>query len=177
MSLKSLITNSSLYSETKKIVLYRGVKNPDIIFIGEAPGFEENREGKPFVGRCGKLLDKWIASTGLSGRIGIVNTVPLLPLTESGKIRKPTPSEIEYFSPVLTQLLKKFKPKVLILLGDIASQAVLKKPIRETKIKIFKKGDYIITGNYHPSYYLRTGMEGLDDFSLTIKRVEKWIKK
>ena len=164
------IKNSPLYDPSKKVVLYRGVEHPTILFIGEAPGKEENKIGKPFVGRCGKLLDKWIWSHSLERLCGITNTVPLIPLYE-GKIRKPTVEEIKYFRPFIKYMLNKYQPKLLILLGDAATTSVLHENIGAVKNKWFENKPYIVTAMYHPSYYLRNGRDGLDDFNALYKNI------
>lgn len=164
------IRKSPLYSPDKKVVLYRGAVHPNILFIGEAPGKEENKVGKPFVGRCGKLLDKWIYSHQLERNCGITNTVPLIPLYE-GRIRKPTVDEIKYFRPFVKAMLNKYQPKLLILLGDAATTSVLHESIGAVRGKWIDKGPYVITAMYHPSYYLRNGRDGLDDFNDLYKRI------
>jgi DNA polymerase len=159
------IKNSPLYEANKKTVLYRGAENPKILFIGEAPGKEENKVGKPFVGRCGKLLDKWISHFNLTEICGITNAVPLIPLDSTGQnIRKPTFEEINYFRPFVKAMLNKYKPTLLILLGDSATNSLIRRSIGEMKFQLIQKGDYKITAIYHPSYYLRNGRDGLDDF-------------
>lgn len=164
------IKKSPLYDPAKKVVLYRGVKNPVIMFIGEAPGQEENKIGQPFVGRCGTLLNKWIWSHQLERLCGITNTVPLIPL-DNGKIRKPTGEEITYFRPFVKYMLNHYKPKLLILLGDAATISVLRENIRTVRKTLRKVEGYQVTAMYHPSYYLRNGKDGLDDFNELYKNI------
>jgi uracil-DNA glycosylase len=173
MKLVEYIKKSPLYDERKKIVLYRGAKNPVILFVGEAPGKEENIQGRPFVGRCGHLLDRWIQAHGLQEICGITNAVPLIPLNPLHAIRKPSSQEIEYFRPFLNHMIKKYSPKVLVLLGDSATNAVLSMKISEAKHRRMEKDGYVVTAIYHPSYYLRNGRDGLDDFCALYENVLK----
>ena len=145
-----------------KIVINRGSEHPDFLFIGEAPGFTENNLGLPFVGRSGKILDGWI-----EGRIksyGIINTIPIIPLDKDGKIRPPTNEEIDYFRPLIDKLMLTMNPKYIICVGKSAS-TFLKKD--------FKLCEW--TNNigfiYHPSYYLRNGKDGIDDFKRLIEKI------
>ena len=147
-----------------KIVINRGSENPEFLFIGEAPGFTENKQGFPFVGRSGKILDAWI-----EGRIesyGIINTVPIIPLDEKGGIRPPTKEEIDYFRPLINKLIEAMNPKYIICVGKSASNFIN---------KTFKlcKWEGNIGFIYHPSYYLRNGKNGIDDFNTLIERKQK----
>jgi len=166
MNIEAYIKESSLYDDTKKIVLYRGVTKPKILFIGEAPGKEESAQGIPFVGRAGQVLNRWISEYQLEDQIGITNSVPLIPLSETKSIRKPSLDEINYFRPFVQFMIKKFKPKFVICLGDTATTSVLSKPIGVTRNKIFDKQTYAVIATYHPSYYLRRGDDGLADFKI-----------
>ncbi len=143
-----------------KIVINRGSESPEFLFIGEAPGFTENKLGLPFVGRSGKLLDKW--TEGMKS-YGITNTIPIIPLTEDGKIRPPSKEEIDYFRPLIDKLIKNMNPKYLICLGKSASNFLNK----EFKLCQWEGNIGFI---YHPSYYLRNGKDGLTDFKLLIER-------
>jgi len=146
------------------IVINKGSENPDFLFIGEAPGFTENKQGIPFVGRSGKILDEWI-----KGRIenySVINAIPIIPLDEKGRIRPPTKEEIDYFRPLITKLIKNMNPKYIICVGKSASNF-----LKEN----FKLCEW--NGNigfiYHPSFYLRNGKNGLTDFKLLIERKQK----
>ena len=117
----------------------------------------ENQIGKPFVGKSGKLLNKWIEELKLES-YGITNIVPLIPLNDKGKVRKPTKEERLYFRPFWITMIYILNPTAIVLLGDTASQAVLNKSISQTLYKIndFKlKGKiYKTTTVYHPAYFL-----------------------
>lgn len=181
MRLEEYIKKSPLYDKDKFIVLYRGVRKPKILFIGEAPGKEENKIGRPFIGRSGTLLNRWVETYHLQNKYGITNAVPLIPLTPLHAIRKPTTAEIEYFRPFLKHMINKYEPKLLILLGDSATTSVLGKKISEAKqgdhFMEIKKGYKIPAASiYHPAYYLRNGRDGLDDFGeLYENKILTWI--
>ena len=149
--------------------------HPQILFIGEAPGKEENLQGFPFVGRSGKMLNLWINEFGMKNIFGITNSVPLIPLLPNGSIRKPTDKEIEYFKPFVKHRIEKYKPKLIILLGDSACRSVLKKYISEVRNNVFYLIETPVTAVYHPSYYLRRGSNGLEDFAILYDKVIKYV--
>lgn len=147
-----------------KIVISRGeTESPEFLFIGEAPGFSENKEGRPFVGRSGKVLDAWMARHKI-GKFAVINAVPMIPLDENGKIRKPTNDEIEYFRPYTKKLMEAIRPRFIVCLGKSATQCINAE---------FKLCGW--TGNigfiYHPSYYLRNGSDGMHDFDRLMEKL------
>jgi len=160
--------NHELYKNILKtngnIVINRGSEHPEFLFIGEAPGFTENKQGIPFIGRSGKILDMWIEITKKS--YGVINTVPIIPLNEEGKIRPPTKEEISYFRPLINKLIKKMNPKYIIGVGKSASNF-----LNETFKLCEWKGN--IGFIYHPAYYLRNGRKGINDFKRLIEKVQK----
>lgn len=112
-----------------------GDGNPaaDIVLIGEAPGAEEDRQGKPFVGRSGKLLDQMLEAIGLNRRsVYITNTVFWRPPDN----RTPTPAEVASCRPLMDKHLALLKPKLLLLVGGTASKAVLKTETGITKLRL-----------------------------------------
>ncbi|MBS3150688.1 hypothetical protein J4425_02705 [Candidatus Woesearchaeota archaeon] len=146
-----------------KIVINRGSESPEFLFIGEAPGFTENKMGLPFVGRSGKIIDKWV-EIGIKS-YGIINTVPIIPLGEDGRIRPPTRDEIDYFRPIISKLIQSMNPKYIICVGKSASSFL------EENFKLCEwKGN--IGFIYHPSYYLRNGKDGLDDFNKLMDKIK-----
>jgi uracil-DNA glycosylase family 4 len=143
-----------------KIVFGRGSDNPEVVFIGEAPGQQENKFGRPFVGRSGKLLDKWISELNLeSDDFTIINVVPIIPLNKEGGIRKPTDSEINYFLPLTEKYLSILNPKIIILLGRSAA-SIFDKNLVLGETKKWKNSSLFFI--YHPSYYLRKGGKGYE---------------
>jgi len=154
------------------IVFGRGSESAKILFIGEAPGFSENEQGKPFVGRSGKLLEEWVKELGLSKEdYAIINAVPIIPLSEEKKIRPPTPEEIKYFLPLTMKMINKIAPEVIVLLGKSAARAFGKESMRVGEAAEYEgKKIYFI---YHPAYYLRNGTKGLGDLANLKKLLEE----
>ena len=173
MKVEDLIFKSPLWSNDKKVVVYRGRSNPLILFVGEAPGQDENRSGTPFIGRSGKVLDNWLHTFSIYNYSGITNSVPLIPLTEAGSIRKPTNEEIDYFKPFLKEVIIQTSPKLIICLGDSAVYSLTKKRIIQMKFDIDRTNEYRIptTAIYHPSYYLRRGEDGINDFKYLYENI------
>jgi len=143
------------------IVFGRGADSAKILFIGEAPGFTENETGKPFVGRSGKLLEEWVKELGITKEeYAIMNVVPMIPLSEEGKIRPPTPEEIQYFLPITMKMVNTINPTVIVLLGKSAARAFEKETMKVGESCEYEgKKMYFI---YHPAYYLRNGAKGFD---------------
>jgi DNA polymerase len=154
------------------IVFGRGGDDSKILFIGEAPGFTENEIGKPFVGRSGKLLTLWVKELGLSEEnYAVMNVVPMIPLDAEGKIRPPTPEEIQYFLPYTMQMVKTINPEVIVLLGKSAARGFGKEAMRVGETTEYEgKKMYFI---YHPAYYLRNGKNGVEDLSKLKKILEE----
>ncbi|MCX6804263.1 MAG: uracil-DNA glycosylase [Candidatus Diapherotrites archaeon] len=166
----------ALYNNVLKtnghIVFGRGSDNAKILFVGEAPGFSENENGKPFVGRSGKLLEEWVKELGLqSADYAVMNVVPIIPLGEEGKIRPPTPEEINYFLPITMKMVKAINPEVIVLLGKSAARGFGKESMHTGETTEFegKKMFFI----YHPAYYLRNGRKGLEDLTNLKKLLQK----
>jgi len=130
-----------------KIVLGHGNPKAKIMLIGEAPGKQEVKHGKPFVGPAGKWLDKILKKNKINReKLYITNVVKV----KTPGNRRPTEKEIKKWLPILKNEIKKVKPKIIVLLGESASMAVLGEKVRE-RGKIISKNriNYLIT--YHPS--------------------------
>lgn len=135
-----------------------GVGNPDAdwMFVGEAPGAEEDRQGLPFVGRAGKLLDAMLKSVGSRREdIYIANVLKCRPPNN----RDPQGEEVKQCEPYLHQQVEWIKPKLLVAMGRFAAQSLLKttRPISKLRGEVFEYGDYSIPliVTYHPAYLLR----------------------
>jgi DNA polymerase len=157
------------------IVIHRGSLNPYILFIGEAPGFDEDKVGIPFIGRSGEILNKWCDSIDSSNH-AVINTYPLVPVDSDGKIRKPTENEKKRFLDLNNKLIKELNPKYIILLGRSAeyySKKSKNKNILNKKEKMMINGEWYENQGfiYHPSYYLRNGKDGVDDFNSLINNI------
>jgi DNA polymerase len=101
-----------------------GVGNPnaDMVFIGEAPGFEEDRQGEPFVGRAGQLLDKILAAIQLTRQeVYICNILKCRPPNN----RDPLSTEVEQCLPYLKEQLRIINPKLIVALGRVAAKTLL----------------------------------------------------
>lgn len=136
-----------------KAVLGEGSADAKIVFIGEAPGSEEAKSGRPFVGRSGKFLREILKDIGIKDEeIFITSSLKYMPLTP-----KPTIKSIIHSREHLLRQLKTIDPKIIVLLGGVACYALLNKKIKVLKEhgKIIKKGDktYLIT--LHPAYAMR----------------------
>jgi uracil-DNA glycosylase family 4 len=104
-------------------VVYRGDPAAPLMVIGEGPGADEDRQGQPFVGRAGQLLDKMLAAAGLTDRVLITNTVFWRPPGN----RTPTPAEQAVCAPFVERAIALVKPKMLLLVGGASAKAMLKK--------------------------------------------------
>lgn len=138
------------------VVVGDGPRKVDLCIIGEAPGAEEDRQGKPFVGRAGQLLTQMLQAIGLSReQVYITNILKCRPPGN----RDPRPEEIAECSPYLSQQLSWLQPKVLLLLGRISAQTLLEtsKPMRALRGQHFtySQAAYPTVVTYHPAYLLR----------------------
>ena len=104
-------------------VVYRGEPAAPLMVIGEGPGADEDRQGQPFVGRAGQLLDKMLGAAGLTGRVLITNTVFWRPPGN----RTPTPPEQAVCAPFVERAIALVQPKMLLLVGGASAKAMLKK--------------------------------------------------
>ncbi len=139
-----------LHETVTKKVIGRGMVNPEVLFIGEAPGAEEDISGKPFVGRSGILLDEWISFLGIES-FAIINVVKCRPPEN----RDPTDEEIKACLPYAQEQIAKLKPKRIVLLGKTAIKTFLPElagmGILENAGKFFD--EYFVMP--HPAYYIR----------------------
>ena len=139
-----------------------GVGNPDaeLMFIGEAPGADEDARGEPFVGRAGQLLTKIIETMGFSrAEVYIANVLkcrPDMPLGSSGN-RPPTPDEMQTCLPYLAEQIDIIQPKVLVALGATAVEGLLgtRGTMREMRGRWHSHQETPLMITYHPSYLLR----------------------
>lgn len=112
----------ALKSTATHTVFGEGPPDADLMIIGEAPGEEEDRQGKPFVGPSGRLLDRMLAAIGLErAAVYITNTIYWRPPGN----RTPTPSEVQACQPFLRQQIAIIRPKVLLLVGGAAAKTML----------------------------------------------------
>ncbi len=137
-----------------KLVFGEGNPDAKIMFIGEAPGKEEDEQGRPFVGRSGKLLNACLNAANLKRQdVFISNIVKCRPPEN----RKPLPSEITCYKPLLLHEIKIVRPIVLCTLGSSALEALILEPFSMTKIR-GKHLDFLgitLIPTFHPAYVLR----------------------
>ena len=160
-SLKNSIKNlksCDLKKNARNIVFSDGNPKSKIMFIGEAPGANEDQEGLPFVGRAGQLLDKMLSAINLDRKkVYISNIINYRPPDN----RRPTDEEIKRYLPFITKHIEIIRPKILVLLGSTAMNALIGSEIVISKMRgkwIEKKfGNFktsvIVT--FHPAFLMR----------------------
>ncbi len=138
----------------KNTVIGCGNKNADIMFVGEAPGADEDAAGIPFVGVAGKLLDKYLDALGIEREdVYIANILKCRPPHN----RDPLPEEEDACIDYLRAQVKLVQPKIIVCLGRISALRLISSDFKITRDhgKWFKKGAYEMTAVYHPSLLLR----------------------
>jgi len=149
-----------LASSRKTVVFGVGSIDARLMFVGEAPGADEDEQGEPFVGKAGQLLTKIIQATGLSrADVYIGNILKCRPDTpgQSAGNRKPTSDEMATCIPYLHEQIDLIRPKVIVALGATAVEGLLGKTLGITKLrgswKTYRGTPLMPT--YHPAYLLR----------------------
>jgi DNA polymerase len=149
-----------LASSRKNVVFGVGSPDASLMFVGEAPGADEDQQGEPFVGKAGQLLTKIIQTMGFQrSSVYIANILKCRPDTpgQSAGNRKPTPEEMQTCIPYLHEQIDLIQPKVIVALGATAVEGLLGKTIGITKLR----GQWRTYRNiplmptYHPAYLLR----------------------
>jgi uracil-DNA glycosylase family 4 len=131
-----------------------GSIDPPVLFVGEGPGEEEDRTGRPFVGAAGRYLDKWIAAVGLDRRACfIANCVKCRPPQN----REPHPDEIAACLPYLERQIAALAPRAIVCLGRIAAQTLLATSagVGTLRGKVHDRHGIPLVATYHPSAVLR----------------------
>jgi uracil-DNA glycosylase family 4 len=149
-------TRCKLHAQGRKQIVF-GVGNPtaDLMFVGEAPGADEDAQGVPFVGRAGQLLTKMIEAMGFSrDEVYIANVLKCRPPGN----RNPEPDEIATCEPFLFRQLASVEPKVVIALGAFAARTLLKTadPISRLRGRVFEYRGAKLIPTFHPSFLLRS---------------------
>ena len=143
-----------LWSARRTIVFGEGHVDADLLFVGEGPGEEEDRQGKPFVGRAGQLLTKIIAAMGLTREdVYIANIVKCRPPGN----RNPKPEEADACTPYLLMQIEAIRPRVICALGSVAARYFLKSesPVSILRGRFHEFGGIPLMVTYHPAYLLR----------------------
>ena len=149
-----------LASSRKHVVFGVGSMDAQLMFVGEAPGADEDLQGEPFVGKAGQLLTKIIQTTGLSrADVYIANILKCRPDTpgEASGNRKPTSEEMQTCIPFLHEQIDLIRPRVIVALGATAVEGLLGKTVGITKLRgnwqTYRGTPLMPT--YHPAYLLR----------------------
>ena len=152
------LKNCNLKKTAKNVVFCDGNPKSRIMLIGEAPGANEDEEGLPFVGRAGILLDKMLASINLDRKkVYISNIVNYRPPEH----RRPTDEEIKRYLPFVTKHIEIINPKILVLLGSTAMNALIGKEIVISKMrgkwleKEFGSCKTSVIITFHPAFLMR----------------------
>ncbi|MGD9904418.1 MAG: uracil-DNA glycosylase [Vicinamibacterales bacterium] len=148
-------TRCKLHTLGRRQVVF-GVGNPDaaLMFVGEAPGEDEDRQGEPFVGRAGQLLTKIIEAIGLTRQqVYIANVIKCRPPGN----RNPEPDEVGSCEPFLFQQIAAIRPRVVVALGKFAAQSLLRstEPITKLRGRVFDFRGASLVPTFHPAYLLR----------------------
>jgi DNA polymerase len=167
----------SLHKYRTQSVFGFGNINADLVFVGEAPGADEDKQGKPFVGKAGKLLTKMIKAMGLSRKnVFITNILKCRPPDNR------TPNEFESkicTSNFMNREIQLVKPKIIITLGKTATNVVLQrkldKPLSQVRGKWYNIEGIWVMPTFHPAYLLRNAnkkIEAWQDLKKVINRME-----
>ena len=153
---KSCLTCQKCALGRTRTNLVFGVGNPnaDLMFVGEAPGEQEDLTGTPFVGRAGQLLDKFLYAVDINrSDVYIANILKCRP----PKNRDPLPDEEDACIGYLREQVRIIRPKIIVCLGRIAAMRLIKPDFKITKEHgvWFEKGDFLMTAVYHPAALLR----------------------
>ncbi|MFO7664873.1 MAG: uracil-DNA glycosylase [Chloroflexota bacterium] len=158
------LEDDPLFPAGTNMVIYRGNPEAKLMIIGEAPGTEEDRQGKPFVGRSGQLLDQILESAGFDPEqdVFITNAVFRLPPGEGGKpLRKPSSDEIIYYKPYLLEIIRLVDPAIMLLTGNVATEALLDMTgITKLRGQWFEWNGRWAMPIFHPAYLLRNPSRG-----------------
>ena len=175
-------TGCALRDTATQLVFADGAEDARLVIIGEAPGAEEDRAGRPFVGAAGQLLDKMLASIGLDrSKVRIINTVPWRPPGN----RTPSDSEIALCLPFLHRQIALIRPLALLTLGAVATKALLPEAgasgirrLRGTWREVPVAGlesPLPCLPSYHPAYLLRTPMAKSESWQ-DLLRLREWLE-
>ncbi|MCA9958061.1 MAG: uracil-DNA glycosylase [Anaerolineales bacterium] len=153
------MTDDPLADAGTNVVICRGNPKAKLMIVGEAPGPEENKVGKPFVGRAGQLLDQILQAVNFDVEqdVFISNSVFRLPPGEGGKsFRKPTNEEIEFYKPYLLEIIRLVDPSIILLTGNVATQSLLGLTgITKLRGEWHEWNGRFVMPIFHPSYLLR----------------------
>ncbi len=136
------------------LVFGTGARDADLMFVGEAPGGEEDKQGIPFVGAAGQLLDRYLYAVGIPREsVYIANILKCRPPHN----RDPEPAEQDACIGYLREQVALIEPKIIVCLGRISAMRLIKPDLRITREHgvLLRKGKYLMTAVYHPAALLR----------------------
>ena len=153
----SSCTRCELHRGRTQTVFGVGNRQADWMLIGEAPGFEEDKQGEPFVGRAGQLLNRMLKAIDFDrAQVYIANVVKCRPPDN----RNPSLDEIAHCEPYLRQQIAFIQPKIILALGGVAAKSLLKcdTPVGRLRGRVYQFEDtgIPIVVTYHPAYLLRS---------------------
>lgn len=169
-----ITADKSLPLREANLVFGEGNINSPVLFIGEAPGLNEDRLKRPFVGRGGQLLNKAIVSIGWKREdVYITNIVKRRPPNN----RDPLPEEIVAYEPYLKRQIEILDPKIIVTLGRFAmNHFIIAAKISRDQGKIFRMGNRPLMPIYHPAAALRS-TSVLKEFNKSFKKLARIVKK
>ena len=143
-----------LHESRRQVVFGTGNPAADLVFVGEAPGHDEDVQGEPFVGPAGQLLTRIIQAIGLTRQdVYILNVIKCRPPQN----RNPLPDEVAACRPIIEKQLACLRPRVICALGNFAAQALLRTDERISRLRgrFHPMGDILVRPTFHPAYLLR----------------------
>jgi uracil-DNA glycosylase family 4 len=169
-----LATDTSLPLRESNLVFGEGNIDCDVMFIGEGPGYNEDKLKRPFVGRAGQLLDELIKEIGWKREgVYITNIIKRRPPEN----RDPLPAEIEAYKPYLTRQIDIINPKVIVAVGRFAMNYFLPDAkITRDHGRVFKVGERIVFPVYHTAAALRSPVEMMGALREDFKKLPKILK-
>jgi DNA polymerase len=154
----STCTLCRLANGRTQVVYGVGDPHADLMFIGEGPGYHEDRQGQPFVGAAGQLLNRMLNEIGLSReQVRIANCVMCRPPNN----RDPLPDELDACTPYLREQIALVDPHVVVTLGNFATRYVLQKQVSISRVRgqRFQLGQRVVIPTFHPAAILHGGGE------------------
>jgi len=164
-----------LHKTRRTLVFGEGNSKARLMFVGEGPGYDEDVQGRPFVGRAGQLLTKIIESIGLRREdVYIANILKCRPPQN----RNPEPDEIEACHPFVLRQVDAIRPRIICALGTFAAQTLLKTNQKITALRgrVFDLGGIKVVPTYHPAFLLRSP-ERKRDVWQDMKRILELLKE
>jgi uracil-DNA glycosylase len=163
-----MIADKTLPLRESNLVFGEGNPDASVVFIGEAPGQNEDRLKRPFVGRGGQLLERLIIEIGWRrDQVYITNIVKRRPPDN----RDPSPEEIEAYKPYLTKQVEIINPKIIVPLGRFAMNYFLPEAkITRDQGKVFRVQEWLVVPILHPAAALR-GNDAMDQFKTTMRKL------